>query len=430
MTDFFISYTRVDRPWAEWIAWVLEEAGYTTIVQAWDFRPGSNFVQSMDDATQQGQRTLAVLSPDYFNSLFTQSEWQSAFRQDPTSAEGKLLPVRVRECDPEGLLGSIVYIDLVGLSAVDAKAVLTTGAQNERLKPKNEPPFPGKPADTSSQRQEPRFPSTQYAQQAEETPRSSTPLGKLINVPNLPAHYVMRPEALQAAKTLVLMSRQQPVAVTGTSHHVGLQGMGGIGKSVLAAALTTDDAIRAKFPDGLIWLPLGQTPKIVERQIQLSNFLSNKTEEFMDEEQGKARLSELLSDKACLIILDDVWQMAHLRAFDALGSHSCLLMTTRDLNLVTALGASEYRLDILSEDQALELLAQWAVVYPAATDNSRVSRSGKIALFHHHERGHRHGAGRVLLSTPAGCSGGGLSHHPCLVARSSQGHTATTCSTR
>jgi hypothetical protein len=41
--DFFISYTAVNRPWAEWIAVQLEAAGYTTLLQAWDFRPGSDF---------------------------------------------------------------------------------------------------------------------------------------------------------------------------------------------------------------------------------------------------------------------------------------------------------------------------------------------------------------------------------------------------
>jgi TIR domain len=33
-THFFISYNKTDRAWAEWIAWQLEEAGYTTIIQA------------------------------------------------------------------------------------------------------------------------------------------------------------------------------------------------------------------------------------------------------------------------------------------------------------------------------------------------------------------------------------------------------------
>jgi hypothetical protein len=44
MKDFFISYNSTDRTWAEWIAWQLEEAEYTTVLQAWDFRPDSDFV--------------------------------------------------------------------------------------------------------------------------------------------------------------------------------------------------------------------------------------------------------------------------------------------------------------------------------------------------------------------------------------------------
>jgi hypothetical protein len=37
--DFFISYTQIDRAWAEWLAWELEAAGYTTVLQAWDMPP-------------------------------------------------------------------------------------------------------------------------------------------------------------------------------------------------------------------------------------------------------------------------------------------------------------------------------------------------------------------------------------------------------
>jgi TIR domain len=49
--DFFISYTSVKRPWAEWIAVQLEAAGYTTVLQAWDVRPGSDFLHQMQQAT-------------------------------------------------------------------------------------------------------------------------------------------------------------------------------------------------------------------------------------------------------------------------------------------------------------------------------------------------------------------------------------------
>ncbi len=56
--DFFISYTGADRQWAEWIAFQLKEAGYTVIIQAWDFHAGKNFVLEMHRAAQD---TLAIV---------------------------------------------------------------------------------------------------------------------------------------------------------------------------------------------------------------------------------------------------------------------------------------------------------------------------------------------------------------------------------
>jgi hypothetical protein len=51
LVNFFVSYTRADRPWAEWIAWELEHAGHSVIVQAWDVRPPANFAVEMEKAT-------------------------------------------------------------------------------------------------------------------------------------------------------------------------------------------------------------------------------------------------------------------------------------------------------------------------------------------------------------------------------------------
>jgi TIR domain len=63
MQDFFISYNRADRAWAEWIARELQAAGFSVVSQFADFGPDSNFVVEMDRATQEAQRLLAVLSP-------------------------------------------------------------------------------------------------------------------------------------------------------------------------------------------------------------------------------------------------------------------------------------------------------------------------------------------------------------------------------
>jgi hypothetical protein len=66
--DFFISYAHADLGWAEWIAWELEAAGYTTLLQGWDFQAGSNFVLEMDGALQGATTIIAVLSSNYLSS--------------------------------------------------------------------------------------------------------------------------------------------------------------------------------------------------------------------------------------------------------------------------------------------------------------------------------------------------------------------------
>lgn len=166
--DFSISYANADRTWAEWIAWQLEAAGYSTEFQAWDFRPGSSFALEMEKAASEAERTLVVLSPNYLNAPFTKAEWEAAFYRDSTREQGVLLPIQVRECEPQltGQLGSISYINLVGVNDESkAIAILLAGTQHERAKPiapapyprdvphllPERPPFPNAPLPSSSQ---------------------------------------------------------------------------------------------------------------------------------------------------------------------------------------------------------------------------------------------------------------------------------------
>jgi tetratricopeptide (TPR) repeat protein len=142
MKDFFISYTKSDKAWAEWIAWTLEAAGYSTVIQAWDFRPGSNFVLEMQRAANEAKRTIAVLSQQYLESTFTKPEWAAAFAQDPQGKKQKLIPVRIATCELTGILAPIVYLDLVSLPENDARTALL-GAFSERAKPDSAPGFPG-----------------------------------------------------------------------------------------------------------------------------------------------------------------------------------------------------------------------------------------------------------------------------------------------
>jgi|SRR5579862_3995429 len=145
MPDFFISYTSADRAWAEWIGYVLEEDGFSVIIQAWDFRPGSNFVLEMQRATNDAERTIMVLSPDYLKSQFTSAEWAAAFTKDPKGLERKVVPIIVRACSPPGLLAPLVHIDLTKNNEESARQTLIDGVNAKRTKPGRRPDFPGAP---------------------------------------------------------------------------------------------------------------------------------------------------------------------------------------------------------------------------------------------------------------------------------------------
>ena len=124
MIRFFVSYNKADKAWAEWIAWILDLLCHRVIIQAWDFRPGGNFVLDMQRAAADADKTIAVLSEDYLNAEFTQPEWAAAFAEDATSSERNLIPIRVGECEPSGLLRPLVYVDLVDLEADAARQAI------------------------------------------------------------------------------------------------------------------------------------------------------------------------------------------------------------------------------------------------------------------------------------------------------------------
>src|SRR5208282_3888716 len=55
MEDFFISYNKADKVWAEGLANWLDQAMFTTILQEQDFVAGSNFVSEMHHALKSAK---------------------------------------------------------------------------------------------------------------------------------------------------------------------------------------------------------------------------------------------------------------------------------------------------------------------------------------------------------------------------------------
>jgi hypothetical protein len=133
-----------------------------------------------------------------------------------------------------------------------------------------------------------------------------------------------------------------------------IQGQGGIGKTILAQLLAHDPDVRQRFPDGIYWLPLGQEPEILSI---LTGLIETFDPHFKPTTvpSATAHLQAWLADRACLLILDDVWQAEHAQKFLATSERSRFLLTTRRLYVATDVDAHPFSLDVMTLGEARSL---------------------------------------------------------------------------
>jgi WD40 repeat protein len=177
-----------------------------------------------------------------------------------------------------------------------------------------------------------------------------------VTAPSLPPNYIERPEALQALRDVIFsQGADRTIAIT------ALEGMSGIGKSVLAAALCDDEVVQQAFPDGIAWVIAGResTYDLVTKMREVGKTVDRDYMTQWDNELGcKNRYRTVMREKAALIVIDDVWNARDLEPFRVWSPRSRLLFTTRDTNIAAATGAHEYSVSLMRGDQAHNLLAK------------------------------------------------------------------------
>ncbi|HEX6052697.1 MAG TPA: NB-ARC domain-containing protein, partial [Gemmatimonadaceae bacterium] len=187
------------------------------------------------------------------------------------------------------------------------------------------------------------------------------PLGALRGaVPEMPAHFQPRPNELSALASTLLYDIDHPAVIDGPLRTTVLHGMGGVGKSVLAAAFARSSTARRVFGDGIIWATATPTMPALEiiRNILLLTGSPLGADATLSE--GVTALRSWLDTRRCLIVIDNVWQVDQAAPLGGvLSTVSRLLLTSRDGSLATALGANARPLDVLAPDAALRHLADW-----------------------------------------------------------------------
>jgi WD40 repeat protein len=182
-------------------------------------------------------------------------------------------------------------------------------------------------------------------------------IAALYGVINKPNNYIPREQEVELIKEAVLQDSRTPTVVTSAGKATAVQGMGGIGKSVIAAAICQDCDIRRSFEDGIYWLTFGQNPDLQKALQYLTKDESINTRDKYTEARDK--LNAFLQAKNCLIVLDDIWNQEHIEIFVSdVACRSRLLITTRNRQAVRYLTGNTFEVDLLSKEDALVLLAK------------------------------------------------------------------------
>src|SRR3954454_12654517 len=105
--------------WAEWLAWQLQQAGYTVELDVWDWAPGEDFVARMSAALQSADRLLAVCTEAYFSSAFGGAELRAACAGEAPVAE-RIVPLLIEPVTLPPLYASLIHLDLTGLDEAAA----------------------------------------------------------------------------------------------------------------------------------------------------------------------------------------------------------------------------------------------------------------------------------------------------------------------
>jgi len=177
--------------------------------------------------------------------------------------------------------------------------------------------------------------------------------GRPYNVPARAPGFVLRANLTRALLDSLLRAK---AGASGT--HSLVQGVGGFGKTTLAIDVCHHAEVIEAFPDGILWITLGEKPDLASKLVDLHVLATGAPPDVVGVEAIGQSLARALDGRCCLVVVDDAWNGEDLKPFLGFVS-SWLLVTTRIENLLEQVGQTGWvkvLVDEMPPDEAVALL--------------------------------------------------------------------------
>jgi WD40 repeat protein len=197
-------------------------------------------------------------------------------------------------------------------------------------------------------------------------PPLSKPANSLFVADPVPQNFVHRPDDANALVTeLCGTGTLDPTSI------VALRGAAGFGKSGLAAWACHQPEIAEAFPDGVLWITLGQNlteqgllDRVGDAYRRLDHQFGDHSESIVRQavnvprtvSDAAHRFAELLGEHRILVVIDDVWRASDSEPLLLGGDRCARLMTTR-FDSVVPDEAIRIEIDTMAANEVGQVLA-------------------------------------------------------------------------
>ncbi|MEO7363045.1 MAG: DUF4062 domain-containing protein, partial [Gemmatimonadaceae bacterium] len=188
--------------------------------------------------------------------------------------------------------------------------------------------------------------------------------GRPYNIPSLSPGIVPRPKLIERVLASLLPGTGQ------ANSNTLIWGGGGFGKTTLAIMCCHVPELVNAFPDGLLWITLGEHPDLAKALSDLYVTVAGEPPDATGIAGIAEALAQRLEHRRCLIVVDDVWRSDDLLPFLSIDGPR-LIVTSRVRNLVLPFGAlqwSELAAEDMERDEAASLLSRGLVLDRSSND--------------------------------------------------------------